>query len=240
MSCRNLAVSTVVLTLFVSLPRVRAAQPGFVEDFNGGNLGEFVSFAPLELVPTGGVGGAGDAYLRTSREFPDRLGAHSELAEFVGNLIADGVGGYSFWLNDLGSNDGVEVHVGVGAGAFDPEGPNFWQSINGFTPPTDGWQEFSVDFSDASQWVQIIGTGTFADALKRTEKVLFRHDFAPFEQEPNIAAGDYGIDRITVLAAAGDGPSAVPEGSPAAVVTTAMLVLVVGVLALRRRQASFG
>lgn len=224
-----------LMLLLSTLPAGRAAEPGFVEDFNGGNLGEFASFAPLELVLTGGVGGADDAYLKTTREFADRLGAHSELAAFVGDVTADGVGGYSFWLNDLGTNDNLEVHVGIGAGAFDPNGANFWQSVQGFTPSVDAWQEFSVDITDASQWVQIIGTGSFADALSRTEKLLFRHDRAPFGQEPEPVAGDYGLDRITVLAAAG-GPSAVPATSPASAIGTTLVLLVAGGLALHARR----
>ncbi len=186
---------------------VNAAEPGFVQDFNNGDAGEFGGGAMVEVVPTGGVGGVDDGFLRVSRLSVDRLGARSLAAQLVGELTAEGVTGYSFWLNDVGQDEDVEIHVGVGS-AF----ANFWTTAVGFNPPENEWQEFSVDLTDPSGWVQIQGTGTFEQAVQLTDRLLFRHDTPPVVLEPTQIAGDFGLDRVTVLPAcqspafvAGDG-----------------------------------
>jgi hypothetical protein len=172
--------------------RTHAATPGFTEDFTTG-VGGFTGASAVIHVTSGGVGGVGDPYIEISNTTPAFLGAYSQAAEFTGNLTASGVTGFSFWLRDTGADDDLEIHVGVGL-AFS----NFWLSIDGFNPPDDGWQQFSVDFGDPSRWVQIIGPGTFQQALASTDRILFRHDVPPLVQFPNEAAGSFGLDRVTV------------------------------------------
>lgn len=189
-----------------------AATPGYFEDFNNGTVDPFFSGASLVWVPSGGVGGAGDGYIRASRSSPGNLGLASADAPFVGDLIADGVTGISFWLNDVGNANPLAIHVGIGR-AFG----NFWLTLNPIHPPHNTWQEYTVLFNNPSEWVQIAGSGTFAEALTQCDRLLFRHDLPPYVQTPDPIAGDFGFDRIRVL----------PEPASG---------LLLGVLALLRRR----
>lgn len=191
------------------------AVPGFVEDFNDGTTGTFFSQADLTPIPSGGVGGTGDGFLQISRDVPDFLGAATSSPNFTGDLLADGVTGFSFWLNDVGASQDFEIHVGVGQAQS-----NFWLSIDGFTPPENGWAEFSVDITDPSGWVQTQGAGTFEDAIAASNRLLFRHDLPPLIFFPDAIAGDLGLDRVTVL----------PEPG------SLSLLIIGGAIALRSRR----
>jgi hypothetical protein len=207
------AILLSISSVFVAAP-VLAAVPGFLQDF-AVNLGGFQGNATETRVLSNGVGGASDPYLEISSAIASNLGAFSNNPNFIGDLTASGVTGFSFYLSDTGANDNHEIHVGVGQAQI-----NFWQSIQGFNPPDGSWQKFSVDITDESQWVQIIGTGTFADALAASDRLLFRHDLPPFVQIPDSASGEFGLDRVRVLPVA---PS-VPAASSAGQVALALLV----------------
>lgn len=184
---------TSILFAGCALTPASAAIVGYTDDFNG-DIGEWGGGSSYELVTTGGVGGVGDGYLRVYNEAEQQLSVRHSGAEFTGSLAADGVTGFSFWLSDLGTDDNLEIHIGIGSAFL-----NRWQYNVGFTPPTDGWAMFTVDFSDPSNWTRIFGTGTFEEALAFSDRLQFRHDNAPFEQFPDFAAGDFGLDRVTVL-----------------------------------------
>lgn len=185
-----------VLTLVTALASAsRAATPGFEEDFASG-VGGFQGGSTLVRVTSDGVGGADDPYLEVSNAGETFLGSFSRAPDLNGDLSADGVTGYSFWLRDTGGDDDLEIHAGIGIPFV-----NFWQSLQGFTPPDGAWQQFSVDLSTPDQWVQIIGAGSFADAIAGSTQLLFRHDLAPYTQFPDPAAADFGLDRIRVLPA---------------------------------------
>lgn len=205
--------AVVILSSLCTASLAIAATPGYVQDFATNN-GGFSSGIPTNWISSGGVGGASDGWLEvTTVGFgAGNLGVRTSGTEFTGNLTADGVTGFSFWLKDVGQDDPLEIHVGVG-GAF----LNFWQ----YTPaivPTDQWQEFSVDFNPAN-WTRIIGSGTFADALTASDRLLFRHDLAPYSQQPDSIEADFGLDRVRVL----------PE-------PTTMILLLGGAALLRRSR----
>jgi len=204
-----------------------AATPGFVEDFTTGT-GGFAGGSTVVQVTSGGVGGADDPYLEISNAFVARLGAFSQEPDLNGDLPSDGVTGYSFWLRDTGADDALEIHVGVGI-PFS----NFWQSLEGFTPPVGTWQQFSVDLTDSSQWIQIIGSGSFADALAGSTNLLFRHDLAPYMKEPDMVAADFGLDRIQVLPA----PAPLPAVSASGRVALGLVLLTVAGVGIRRSTA---
>lgn len=219
-------LSVLLSGIFLVAPAF-AATPGFEQDF-GTDTGGFGDGGGsiVTLVPSGGVGGAADPYVSISNASVSFLGSFSTDPKLVGDLPADGVTGYSFWLRDTGANDNVEIHVGVGT-AF----TNFWLSIPGFSPPDDSWQQFSVDLTDPSQWVQIIGTGTFEAALAASDRLLFRHDVPPLVQNPNAIAADFGLDRILVLPA----PSEVPSASTPGRAVLGLLLVALAGAALKRR-----
>jgi len=177
-----------------------AQTPGFTEDFNGSPVGYGGgSFAGFET--SGGVGGDDDGFMRLENATLDRFGAFaSGQTELLGDgdLLGNGVTGASFFLSELSVDDGTEMHVGVGIAQV-----NFWLSVEGFDPAADTWSEFSVDFTDESDWIQIIGSGTFEDAISGADRLLFRHDVAPFAQLPDPIAAEIGVDRITLLPAPG-------------------------------------
>jgi len=180
--------------LGLSASTISAATVGFVKDFNAG-FGGFSGGSQSYTLETGGVGGTSDAYLQIANpQFPAPLGVRSFAAELNGNLPADGVTGFSFWLKDVGESDPLEIHVGIGVGSI-----NFWMTSAGFVPNSSDWTHFSVDITDPSQWTQTIGTGSFADALAAADRLLFRHDLTPVDQRPDVIQGDVGLDRITVL-----------------------------------------
>jgi hypothetical protein len=205
-----------------------AATPGFEEDFTAGTGGFGAGGgSAVTHVTSGGVGGASDPHIMISNASAAFLGSFSTAPDLVGNLPADGVTGYSFWLRDTGGNESLEIHVGVGTAIS-----NFWLSIPGFSPPDGSWQNFSVDLTDPSQWVQIIGSGTFQDALAASNRLLFRHDVAPLSQLPDAAAGDFGLDRIQVLPA----PAGVPTVSAPGRAVLALVLAALAGLAIRWRQ----
>jgi hypothetical protein len=201
---------------FLATAVANSAIVGYVEDFppERGTAG-FFSGANLSNPGTGGVGGSGDGFLLISLASPGNFGAATDRMEFTGNLLADGVTGFSFFLNDVGTDEDFEIHVGIGTPAT-----SFWLYTQGFRPPENTWQEFFVDVTQESLWTRIQGTGTFQSALQNSQRLLFRHDLPPLVGSPDPIAGDLGIDRITVL----------PEP------TSAVPLLVAGLLLYARKR----
>ncbi len=205
MSIRSAFIATLSGVLSIAVT-VSAAVPGHVDDFPAG-VGDWNGGASAVWVSTGGVGGGGDGFLSISRNGA-QLGVKvddSSGGQFVGNLTGDGVIGFSFWLNDVGADEDIEIHVGLGE-SFS----NFWLSVDGFDPPNGTWAEFSVDITDASGWVQIMGSGTFAQAVANSDRLLFRHDVPPLGFFPADITGDFGLDRVTALPAACSAPELMP------------------------------
>lgn len=223
----RIAALTGILLAVGSSVAVYAATVGFVADFNGGDDHGFFFGAAVTVQSSGGAGGVGDGYLEVSRTTAGNLGTASASVDLTGDLVTDGVVGYSFWLNDVGTDEALEIHVGIGQ-AF----TNFWISADGFSPPENGWAQFTVDLTDSSQWIQTIGTGTFEDALANTDRLLFRHDLAPIIHPPDQIAGDFGLDRITVL------PS-IPTASSWGLTIFVLLLLVAGTLMIAGRRRVF-
>jgi hypothetical protein len=187
------------LVLMTLLAGTADAAPtlGFIEHFPGTSTGSWSNISTVLSNPgTGGVNGAGDGYLVISSGSPVNLGAMSNGGEYVGNWTAAGITQVSLWLNDIGAADPLEIHFGIGD-AREGSG-NFWQYNVGFIPPLQSWAQFTVDLNSSSAFTQIINTtgGTFADALANVQRILVRHDLAPYVKDPNTLAGDYGLDEI--------------------------------------------
>ena len=187
-----LALSLIVA--FLAAPGAIAAPTlGFVETFPGTSLSGWDGGAAEVNPGTGGTGGATDGYLRfsTPNGTVHNLGADSGGLEYVGNWSAAGITQVRLWLNDVGTDDPLEMHFVIGK-AF----TNVWQCNLAFLPPLHQWAEFVVDLSSSANWTQTQGIGTFAQALQDVDRVHIRHDKPPFVQGPDPLDGDVGLDHV--------------------------------------------
>lgn len=183
------------------------AQPtlGFLQEWPGDTLHGWGGGSPSVNPGTGGRLGAGDGYLRVSTTFPIHLGTVCFCPEFAGDWRAAGITHVRLWLNDVDDDQALEIHLGIGV-----EG-NFWQYNTGFIPPENQWAEFDVDLSSASAFTRIIGSsGTFDAALQNVDRLLIRHDRAPFVQRPDSIQADVGIDGLLLTNVALDVSSTGP------------------------------
>jgi FlgD Ig-like domain len=215
-------LATAVLALAATLALVSAsvAAPtlGFVETFPGTSLSGWDGGAAEVNPGTGGTGGATDGYLRfsTPNGTVHNLGADSGGLEYVGNWTAAGITQVRIWLNDVGTDDPLEMHFVIGK-AF----TNVWQYNIAFLPPLHQWAEFVVDLSSSANWTQTQGAGTFAQALQDVDRVHVRHDKAPFVQGPDPLDGDVGLDHVLLtngnvgVEPIADGPRALALAAPA-------------------------
>ena len=172
-----------------------AASPGFVEDFhNAGSLGNFFSGATLSNPGAGGVGGASDGFLMISRNPAGNFAAATDASEFTGDLIADGVTGFSFYLNDVGAHQNFEMHLALGTAAS-----NFWINTVPLASPDNAWAFSYVSIMNPAEWQQVQGSGTFQQAMQNCTRLQIRHDIQPFGSGGDSIAGEIGFDRITVV-----------------------------------------
>lgn len=163
---------------------------GFVEDWSGTSTHGWGGGSVYSNPGTGGVGGAGDGFLLVSMPSPGHLGANSTGSEYAGNWIFAGVNKVRFYLKDVNQTQSLEIHFGIGNTL------NFWQCNLGFVPPATSWAQFTVDLSTSANWTRTIGSGTFPAALQSVDRIMVRHDRAPFQQTPDLIAGDFGLDRL--------------------------------------------
>jgi hypothetical protein len=186
-------VGLVVLPIPALPPAVDAApNPGFVETWPGTSVQGWSGGATYSNPGTGGVGGAGDGFLIMSTGSVANLGGMSAGPEYMGNWQAAGITSVRVWLNDVGADEALEIHFGLGNSA------NFWQYNIGFQPPSQSWQEFTVNLTMESDWTRTIGSGSFDAALQNVNRVLIRHDMAPYVMTPDQIQGDVGIDNLTL------------------------------------------
>ncbi len=180
---------------------------GFVETWPGTSVQGWGGAASLTNPGTGGVGGAGDGYLRfsTPNGLQHNLGVNSFGLEYSGDWTAAGINRVHLWFNDVGADDPLEMHFVMGNGL------NLWQYDVGFLPPNGSWAQFVVDLSNAAKWTQIFGTGTFAQALQAVDRVAVRHDKSPFVMAPDPIDADVGLDNLVLTNALATG---VPLSEP--------------------------
>lgn len=177
---------------------------GFNESFPGPGTGGWTANIPEVSNPgTGGVGGAGDGYLYL-RHTGGNLGARCRACpEYTGDWTAAGITHIGLSLNDVGTDEPLEVHVVIG------NDTSFWLYNIGFDPPHNAWARFVVDLTNEANFTQIIGPDSFASALQNVTILQVRHDLSPYVMNPDDIAGDVGIDEITI----GDLVTPVAQGS---------------------------
>lgn len=190
---RVLVATTLTAIAFTAIAFADPAL-GFRESFPGVTTGGFSGGSATSNPGTGGVLGAGDGYLviTVPGPFGGNLGAFSTTA-YSGNWNTAGITQVRMWLNDIGTPDSLEMHVCIGSGATG----NLWQSNAGLIPPHGEWAPFTVDVSNPANFTFIgIGTPDFAAARAGADRMLIRHDHAPYSKSPDTIIGDVGIDEI--------------------------------------------
>lgn len=192
---RTVTLSALFAALLLAAGATSApAQPvvGFVEEFSGVALGGFTAGSLLSNPGTGGYLGSGDGFLRISTAALANLGANSSLSTaFAGDYLLAGVTEIRLYVNDVGADQAIEMHLSIGNTS------NLWQYDTGYSPPNGSWGQYSVPLNGPSGWTRTVGlAGTFAEALQTADRILVRHDLAPFVSNPNTILGEVGIDHI--------------------------------------------
>jgi len=193
-----------LLLAFPLVPRPATCTPvqGFLETWPGTSTQLWGGGATVVNPGTGGTDGPGDGYLKVSQPFESNLGTRNMTAAYTGNWVAAGIKTVTVWLNDVGTDEDLEIHFSIGNTL------NFWQYTEGFFPPENAWAMFTVDLTAASNFTQTRGTGTFENALTAVDRIHFRHDKPPYVSNPDRIAGDVGIDRLRLQGATTDAPIA--------------------------------
>src|SRR5690349_6919206 len=181
LSPRALSSALVIVAAFVLASLAPAAVLGFREEWpTAGDTDGWGGGAIYANPGTGGLSGAGDGFLMISTSVPTaKLGGFGSNVEIQGDYTAAGITQIRLWLNDVGNADPLEIHVSVGNGA------NLWQYNVGFHPPHNQWAEFVVDLTNGANFTHTVGVGTFAAALGAVDRILIRHDLAPYSQIPD-------------------------------------------------------
>lgn len=195
-----LAVATVAVHFaLANTPATAGPTVGFVEDFaSAGDVGGFASQALNTNPGTGGVGGGGDGFLHIARTaFAGQLGSRAEEPQYSGDWLAAGADRVRLSLKDVDGDQNLEIHFSIGNVS------NMWQYDTGFIPPNGSWAEFTVDLTDSANFSHIIdfeGGMAYAGALQAVDRILIRHDKAPFAQSPDVIIGEFGVDDIKIEA----------------------------------------
>jgi len=172
-------------------------EPGFVEDFNSGTGGFAFLQGASVTTQLGGVGGESDGFLAIATSSVARFAARAINApQYSGDYITAGVDRIGFWLRDIGAGDDIVMRVGVGTQQ------NFWISNLGVDPGFT-WRQHEVSLTDAASWTQVIGSGSFTDAISGASVLQFRAAELPEGKAPDSVLGDIGVDRIALLPAPG-------------------------------------
>jgi hypothetical protein len=184
----GLAGSIVFSTVALAVPIA-----GFLENWTGTALDGWAGGSTYDNPGTGGVGGAGDGYLRVSTTFNGRLGTFSSGLEYAGDWRAAGITAIKVSLDDVGAGQPLEIHFSIG------RRDNLWQYNLGFLPPNESWAEFTVDLTSEANFTRTQGSGTFENALTNVTHVHFRHDLAPYQSLPDPIQADFVIDRLILV-----------------------------------------
>src|SRR5688572_13412178 len=212
------AMLAAVVTVLLAPAAARAVTTGLVDNFASGTNG-WGSSTGVTNPGAGGVGGAGDGFLRIANSFFGNFGAMSTSPSYIGDWTGAGVTDVSFHLNDVDADQNFSFRFLVST----PGGSagTTWQYNTGLNPPNGSWQQYTINLSDESQWTRLRGTDSLAQVLANVGTAHFRHDVAPYFSNPDPIQGEIGIDNITLI---------VPE--PSAACGLALLLL-----PLRRKRS---
>jgi hypothetical protein len=166
---------------------------GFVESWSAPGTAAWSAQIPEVSNPgSGGALGGSDGYL-SMRHTGGNLGARCRSCpEYSGDWVAAGITHIGLSLNDVGTDDPLEIHVGIGNDS------GFWLYNPPFFPPEGAWERFVVDLTNAANFTRIIGTQPFTTSMQSVTILHVRHDTAPFVMSPTDIAADFGVDEITL------------------------------------------
>lgn len=183
----------ILLTTAGALPSL-AAERGHVDDFAMAGVSGWEGGTGGSNPMTGGVGGAGDGFLRLAQSFAGHFGARTSAPAYTGSWTAAGIQTVSLYLNDIEADQAFEIHVLIS----DVDGPagTTWQYNVGFQPPNGSWQKFTVNVASSVGWTRTRGSASFESVLSNVGFFHIRHDLPPFVASPNSIAGELGIDRV--------------------------------------------
>ena len=200
----TIRVCFVVLAIAVPLSAVTVGQ---IDDFQDGTtMGWFVPGAspnPPANVPTGGPGGAGDAYLQlvaTGGAGPGSRLAVLNVDQWGGNYLASGITAIQMSVNNFGPED---LHLRLLFEDF-PDAPmmppdNLALSANAIVMPAgSGWMTilFPVTAADLVGG----GLGTVLGALIDVDTIRIFHNPAPEFPGPGVGIptvnATLGVDNI--------------------------------------------
>jgi len=188
----GLLLTSPALSWAISLGQSDTFQDGLTADWSNG----FASFAPPQVIGTGGPAGAGDMYLQM--ESFGGSGANSKPTIFnslqwIGDYTAAGVMGISVSMSNFGANP-LDMRMKIGGA-----GGEFITSSHLALAAGSGWQDYTFSLAAGD----LVGAGDVAATLADVTQVWFFHNPTAAYPGPAVAT-TLGLDNITAV-------SAVPE-----------------------------
>lgn len=207
----------VCVLVLVYCCRSASAATLHVDTFDATTQGWAGGSAPTRIAG-GGPGGAGDPFLRIS-SVGNNLAVFNIDSPWIGNLTAVGATRVDVDLMSPSTSPSLSMRLVL----FGPSSTDDrWTSATASFIPNDGvWRPYSFALSDL---VSVQGTGTFAEVMANTLRVMLRHDTGDPSADGTPVIGSLGIDNIEL--------AGVPEPASGALVATAAACW-----ALARRRA---
>ena len=175
----------------------QAVTGGFVDTFAAPGTAGWGGSTGVTNPGTGGVGGAGDGFLRVANIFAGNFGTMNTGANYTGDWQAAGIASVSFFLSDVDTDQSYSFRLLLSSPGGS-SGTTFQHNV-GIDPPAGQWQQYTVSLDTPADWTRIRGDLSFEGVLQNVGTVHFRHDLAPYSEFPDPILGNLGIDSIALV-----------------------------------------